>query len=150
VGLKLEAHERRGGTGVVRVIKRAQILLAADAGSTDEAIAQNVGVGTATVYRIKQRFNGQVNLMQGVSLVNADDRSWDNVHRVAYEFAKSAKSTVPHQAIALVNPRENDKDLDRQLRVLGEHGKVVDVSNEVIAADYLRELLHLAPGSSTT
>jgi transposase len=46
----------RGGTGAVRRIKRAQILLAADAGSTDEAIAQNVGVGTATVYRIKQRF----------------------------------------------------------------------------------------------
>ena len=40
----------RGGTGAVRTIKRAQILLAADAGSTDEAIAQNVGVGTATVY----------------------------------------------------------------------------------------------------
>lgn len=46
----------RGGTGAVRMIKRAQILLAADAGSTDEAIAHNVGVGTATVYRIKQRF----------------------------------------------------------------------------------------------
>ena len=94
--------------------------------------------------------NGQMNLMQGVSLVNADDRSWDNVHRVAYEFAKSARSTMPHQTIALVNPREHDKDLDRQLRVLREHGKVVDVSNEVIAVDYLRELLHLAPGSSTT
>ena len=46
----------RGGTGAVRRIKRAQILLAADAGSTDEAIAQNVGVGTSTVYRTKQRF----------------------------------------------------------------------------------------------
>src|SRR5512134_1935308 len=46
----------RGGKGAVRMIKRAQILLAADAGSKDEAIAQNVGVGTATVYRIKQRF----------------------------------------------------------------------------------------------
>jgi len=46
----------RGDTGVVRTIKRAQILLAADAGCTDEAIAQNIGVGTATVYRIKRRF----------------------------------------------------------------------------------------------
>lgn len=45
-----------GGTGAVRMLKRAQILLAADAGSKDEAIAQNVGVGTSTVYRIKQRF----------------------------------------------------------------------------------------------
>jgi len=36
--------------------KRAQILLAADAGSTDEEIARNVAVGTWTVYRTKQRF----------------------------------------------------------------------------------------------
>ena len=44
------------GKGAVRKIKRAQILLAADAKSTDEAIARNVGVGTSTVYRTKQRF----------------------------------------------------------------------------------------------
>jgi transposase len=46
----------RGGKGAVRRIKRAQILLAADARSTDEAIAINVGAGTSTVYRTKQRF----------------------------------------------------------------------------------------------
>jgi hypothetical protein len=46
----------RGGKGAVRKLKRAQILLAADARSTDEAIAHNVGVGTSTVYRTKQRF----------------------------------------------------------------------------------------------
>ena len=46
----------RGGTSAARRIKRAQVLLAADGGSKDEAIAQNVGVGTSTVYRIKQRF----------------------------------------------------------------------------------------------
>jgi transposase len=45
-----------GGKGAVRKLKRAQILLAADAKSTDEAIARNVGVGTSTVYRTKQRF----------------------------------------------------------------------------------------------
>ncbi|HEX5853672.1 MAG TPA: IS630 family transposase [Solirubrobacteraceae bacterium] len=45
-----------GGKAAVRKIKRAQILLAAAAGSTDEAIAANVGVGTSTVYRTKQRF----------------------------------------------------------------------------------------------
>jgi len=44
------------GKSAVRKLKRAQILLAADAGSTDEAIAQNVAVGTSTVYRVKQRF----------------------------------------------------------------------------------------------
>jgi len=45
-----------GGKGAVRKLKRAQILLAADAGSTDEAIARNIGVGTSTVYRTKQHF----------------------------------------------------------------------------------------------
>jgi transposase len=45
-----------GGKGAVRKIKRAQILLAADAQSTDELIARTVGVGTSTVYRTKQRF----------------------------------------------------------------------------------------------
>jgi transposase len=44
------------GEAPVRKVKRAQILLAADAGSTDEAIAQNVGAGTSTVYRTKRRF----------------------------------------------------------------------------------------------
>jgi len=45
-----------GGKAAVRKLKRAQILLAADAGSTDEEIARNVTVGTSTVYRTKQRF----------------------------------------------------------------------------------------------
>jgi transposase len=45
-----------GGHGAVRRIKRAQILLAADANTTDEIIARTVGVGTSTVYRTKQRF----------------------------------------------------------------------------------------------
>jgi transposase len=49
----------RGGKGPVRKLKRAQILLAADAGSTDEAIASHVVVGTSTVYRTKQRFVGE-------------------------------------------------------------------------------------------
>lgn len=59
----LTAEERQqlqtllsGGEGAVRKIKRAQILLAADAESTDELIARTVGVGTSTVYRTKQRF----------------------------------------------------------------------------------------------
>lgn len=45
-----------GGKAAVRKLKRAQILLAADNGSTDEEIARNVAVGTSTVYRTKQRF----------------------------------------------------------------------------------------------
>src|SRR6516225_1695729 len=45
-----------GGKAAVRKVKRAQILLAADAGSSDEEIARNISVGTSTVYRVKQRF----------------------------------------------------------------------------------------------
>ena len=40
-----------GGTHAARRLKRAQILLAADAGASDEEIARSVGVGGSTVYR---------------------------------------------------------------------------------------------------
>lgn len=45
-----------GGKDAARKLKRAQILLAADAGVSDEAIASSVSVGGSTVYRIKRRF----------------------------------------------------------------------------------------------
>jgi transposase len=45
-----------GGRQPVRKIKRAQILLAANAGHSDEAIAATVAVGTATVHRTRRRF----------------------------------------------------------------------------------------------
>src|SRR6185369_6714019 len=45
-----------GGKHRARTLKRAQILLAADAGVGDEQIATSVGVGGSTVYRTKRRF----------------------------------------------------------------------------------------------
>jgi hypothetical protein len=45
----------RGGAQAVRKLKRAQILLAADAGMSDD-IATSVGVGGSTVYRTRRRF----------------------------------------------------------------------------------------------
>jgi transposase len=45
-----------GGRQAARKLKRAQILLAADAGVSDEDIATSVGVGGSTVYRTKRRF----------------------------------------------------------------------------------------------
>src|SRR6266581_6347453 len=45
-----------GGKHAARKFKRAQILLAADAGASDEEIATSVGVGGSTVYRTKRRF----------------------------------------------------------------------------------------------
>lgn len=46
----------RGGRHAVRKLKRAQVLLAADAGVSDEAIEQSVGVSGSTIYRIRRRF----------------------------------------------------------------------------------------------
>jgi transposase len=46
----------RGGKHAARTLKRAQILLAADAGVGDEIIATTVAVGASTVYRTKRRF----------------------------------------------------------------------------------------------
>jgi transposase len=61
--ITLSAEERAqleamvsGGKGNVRRLKRAQILLAAAARSSDERIAQNVSVSTSTIYRTKRRF----------------------------------------------------------------------------------------------
>jgi transposase len=45
-----------GGRTAVRKVKRAQILLAADAGATDEVIAATLHVSGSTVYRTKRRF----------------------------------------------------------------------------------------------
>lgn len=61
--VELEETERQelhqltsAGAPGARKMKRAQILLMADAGKTDGAIAEALHVGTSTVYRIKQRF----------------------------------------------------------------------------------------------
>ena len=46
----------KGGKHAARKLKRAQILLAADAGASDETIADNVRVSGSTIYRTKRRF----------------------------------------------------------------------------------------------
>jgi transposase len=45
-----------GGKQAVRRLKRAQILLASDAGQSEERIAKTLGVGVSTVYRTRRRF----------------------------------------------------------------------------------------------
>jgi winged helix-turn helix protein len=47
-----------GGKHSARKLKRAQILLAADAGLSDGEIAAGVAVGGSTIYRTKRRFVG--------------------------------------------------------------------------------------------
>src|SRR4029078_10087828 len=44
------------GSVAARKLTRAHILLQADAGATDETIAQALHIGTATVERIRKRF----------------------------------------------------------------------------------------------
>src|SRR5258708_22680217 len=44
------------GKRAARKFKRAQILLAADAGCNDEEIARTVAVGGSTIYRTRRRF----------------------------------------------------------------------------------------------
>jgi transposase len=61
--VELEESERQellallgGGNLGVRIMKRAQILLMADAGKQDVDIAEALPTGTSTVYRAKKRF----------------------------------------------------------------------------------------------
>ena len=54
--LELEAL-LSGGRHAARKLKQAQILLAADAGASDETIASAVRVSGSTVYRTKRRFS---------------------------------------------------------------------------------------------
>src|SRR3712207_774035 len=46
----------QGGCHAARRLKRAQILLAADAGVADAVMARSIGVGSSTVRRTKRRF----------------------------------------------------------------------------------------------
>ena len=55
-----------GGKLPARRLKRVQILLAADAGVTDEAIAASVRTSGSTVYRTKKRFV-EINLEAALS-----------------------------------------------------------------------------------
>lgn len=45
-----------GGKHAARKLKRAQVLLAADAGVSDDMITSSLSVGGSTVYRTKRRF----------------------------------------------------------------------------------------------
>jgi len=46
----------QGGQKSARAINRARILLLADTGMTDDEIGNTLGVGLATVYRIRKRY----------------------------------------------------------------------------------------------
>lgn len=58
-----------GGKVAARRLKRAQILLAADRGTSDEVIAGTLRAGTSTVYRTKRRF-----VEEGLESALSEDR----------------------------------------------------------------------------
>ncbi len=51
-----------GGKHPARKVKHAQILLAADAGVGDQAIAASMSASASTAYRTKRRFGGNLEL----------------------------------------------------------------------------------------
>jgi len=60
-----------GGKHASRKLKRAQILLAADAGAGDEEIAMSVGVSGSTVYRFREgRQDGRRTCLPSISFQN--------------------------------------------------------------------------------
>jgi hypothetical protein len=84
-----------GGKDSARKLKRAQILLAADAGASDEEIAISVGVGGSTVYRTKRRF-----------LVGNLEEALSEEPRPGASRKLSGKEEALHVATACSNPPE--------------------------------------------
>jgi transposase len=87
-----------GGRHVARKIKRAQILLAADAGLSDDVIASTVSVGGSTVYRTKRRF-----VEGNLDLALSEDA------RPGAERKLSGKEAALPVATACSNPPEGRK-----------------------------------------
>ena len=87
-----------GGKHAARKIKRAQILLAADAGVSDDVIASSVSVGGSTVYRTKRRFvEGNLEL------------ALSEAARLGAERKLSGKETALLVATACSSPPEGRK-----------------------------------------
>jgi hypothetical protein len=85
--------------------------------------------------------NGRSHLFQQVSLTFADERSWTLAHAAAWSFEKASAIERTTSLVALVNPRQRDADLERQLLLLEEHASVIDVAEPESAAYDLRELI---------
>src|SRR5450631_818954 len=75
-----------GGEQAVRRLKRAQILLASDAGQSEEAIASTLGVGISTVYRTRRRSAAARVLRKGQRSAIDSSRFWSNHPGSAVEW----------------------------------------------------------------
>ncbi len=83
-----------GGKQAARNLKRAQILLAADAGVSDDEIAASVGVGGSTVYRTKRRFvEGNLERARSVTLTFRQGQlASRNTNRLAVPLRRYSQS----------------------------------------------------------
>ena len=84
-----------GGRQGARKLKRAQILLAADAGVGDEEIAASVGVGGSTVYRTKRRFVDG-NLERALSVTRSSHTPNSSSTSTASRYPSSVESNGSH------------------------------------------------------
>jgi hypothetical protein len=131
-----------GGVSQVRRIKRAQILLAADGGSSDEEIARTVGVGTSTVYRTKRR------LVEGGVEHALAEQPRPGGHRKLSTNEEAmlvalACASPPHTYVDYANRPGADLDL---ILSLHPSGQVVDGSTSY---DNTFEIIEYTPSTSS-
>jgi hypothetical protein len=99
--------------------------------------------GTVDPLRFDYEYtNGRANLMQRISLVYPDDRSWKELHTAAWTFSHLDKVEPDANRVALVRPREENAALPSQLGVLARFAHVIDVtSDEDKAAQQLTDFI---------
>ena len=107
-----------GGKHAARKLKRAQILLAADAGASDQAIARSVAVGGSTVYRTKRRFvlgNLEAALSEEeFSNLATHLRDWPFVHYVLTNIESSFASADSRSRIMAARSKSRPKRRSRR------------------------------------
>jgi len=119
-----------GGTNKVRVIKRAQVLLKADDGWTDQQIAEALSVGQATVGRIRRRY-----VAGGLERALYDKPP----ERV---YSRKVDGEVEARLIALVNGPPPEGRQRWTLRLLAEHlVRLEEVPLERLSHETVRQVL---------
>ena len=108
------------GSALARRVKKAQILLAADGGASDDEIARLVVVGTSTVYRTKKRL-----VEEGLEAALSDRP------RPGAERKLSAKEEALLMATTCTKPPPGRAHLSLQLDLLGYGERVVDLDAEI-------------------
>src|SRR6202030_360888 len=96
-----------GGVHAARKLKRAQIVLAADAGVSDRDIAASITVGGSTVYRTKRRFvEGNLEAaLREAPRPGADRKLTGNEEALLIATACSSTPTSPARPSAGAWPR---------------------------------------------